>query len=59
MTSPHEHLRDLFNKIPRYHRDPDFDRTVQLANEGKHGSYMKLKKLEKQYRNEQKTNIPR
>lgn len=49
MTLPdRETLRQLFNAKPRYWRDPDFDRTVQLANEGKHGSYMKLKRLTKE-----------
>jgi len=57
MTS-HEHLRDIFNERRKWWQ-PDFDQTVQFANEGKHGSYMKLKRLMKEIRNEQKASYNR
>jgi len=56
--TPHEHLRDLFNERRKWWQ-PDFDQTVQFANEGKHGSYMKLKRLMKEIRNEQKASYNR
>lgn len=40
-------LRNIFNER-RHWTEPDFDQTVKFVNEGKHGSWMKLKKLIKE-----------